>query len=726
MSLEILCTLGPASLKKTVLERLNDLPVNLLRINLSHTAVNQLSELIPLIQNATPKPICIDTEGAQVRTGKVIGGQVFLSEGSYLNIYNKKIPGNAQQITFFPPESVDQMEISDLISIDFNSVLAQVVEKKPGLLKAKIVTEGIMGSNKAVSVNRPILMDPLSSKDKEAIKIAKEYGIKHFALSFASRVEDVRLIRKLTSEDSFIISKIENSSGVTNAAAIARESNAVLIDRGDLSREKPIETIPLLQKYIIETAKKQDAKVYVATNLLETMVTQAKPTRAEVNDVFNTLLDGADGLVLAAETAIGVNPIGCINMISRLIGQYENYSRFGMDIKRIDQQSLLIEPHGGELINGVSEKSDIKEIDKLPELKVGERVLLDCEQIADGVYSPIKGFMNRDEIESVLEKYQLPSGDVWTLPIYLQIPESEAKRFQKGNVIALSDEVSGKRFATLNLEDVFTLNLEQFAQKMFGTTSKEHPGASQLISGGNTFLGGEIRLVNRLPKPGAIKSYILKPKDTRVIFEHKNWFRIVGFHTRNVIHKGHEFIQLKALEDYHCDGLFVSPAIGPKKKNDFMGEIVLRAYQAMVDYNLYPKNRVLIGAFSSYSRYAGPREAVFTALCRKNFGCSHFVLGRDHTGVKDFYAPDAVAKLFDTIGDIGIVPVFYGEVAYSPENRSHFFVENKPSSDVFKISGSIVRDLLQNGEGLPSWLLREDVSETLMEAVNNGEKIFVD
>lgn len=726
MSLEILCTLGPASLKKTVLERLNDLPVNVLRINLSHTAINQLSELITLIQSATPKPICIDTEGAQVRTGKVIGGQVFLSEGSYLDIYDKKIPGNAQQVTFFPSVAVNQIEISDLISIDFNSVLAQVIDKQPGRLRAKIVTEGIMGSNKAVSVNRPILMDPLSHKDREAIKIAKEFGIKHFALSFASRVEDVRLIRELTSEDSFIISKIENSSGVSNVDAIANESNAVLIDRGDLSREKPIETIPLLQKYIIETAKKRNAKVYVATNLLETMVTQAKPTRAEVNDVFNTLLDGADGLVLAAETAIGANPIGCINMISRLIGQYENYSRFGMDIKRIDQQSLLIEPHGGVLINRVSEISDLKEVDKLPELKVGERVLLDCEQIADGVYSPLQGFMTRDEIESVLEKYQLPSGDVWTLPIYLQVLKSEAKRFQKGDVIALGDKVSGKRFATLNLEDVFTFDLEQLAQKMFGTTSRDHPGVSELVAAGNTFLGGKIKLIERLSKAGAIKSYILKPKDTRVIFEHKNWFRIVGFHTRNVIHKGHEFIQLKALEDYHCDGLFVSPAIGPKKKNDFLGEIVLRAYQAMVDYNLYPKNKVLIGAFSSYSRYAGPREAVFTALCRKNFGCSHFVLGRDHTGVKDFYPPEAVAKLFDAIGDIGIVPVFYGEVAYSPKTKKHFFVDNEPPSDIFKISGSKVRDLLQKGEGLPTWLLREDVSETLMEAVKNGEKIFVD
>jgi pyruvate kinase len=726
MSLEILCTLGPASLKKTVLERLNDLPVNILRINLSHTAINQLPDVIELIQKATPKSICIDTEGAQVRTGKVIGGQVFLSEGSYLNIFDKKMPGNAQQITFFPSVAVDQIEVSDLIAIDFNSVLVQVIDKKSGHLKAKVVTEGIMGSNKAVSVNRPILMEPLSQKDKAAIKIAKDMGIKHFALSFASKSEDVKLIRKLTSEDSFIISKIESTSGVANVHEIASESNAVLIDRGDLSREKPIETIPLLQKYIIESAKKQDAKVYVATNLLETMVTQAKPTRAEVNDVFNTLLDGADGLVLAAETAIGANPIGCINMISRLIGQYENYSRFGMNIKRIDQQSLLIEPHGGLLVDKTVKVDDWKEIEKLPQLKVDERVLLDCEQIADGVYSPLQGFMTQQEIESVLENYKLPNGDIWTLPIFLQVSDKAIKGFQKGSVIALTDENTGQPFATLKISDLFKMDREKFAQKMFGTFSREHPGAARLINGEANFLGGEINLIQRLPKPDSIRSYILKPKDTRVIFEHKNWFRVVGFHTRNVIHKGHEHIQLKALEDYHCDGLFVSPAIGPKKKNDFLGGIVLRAYQAMIDYNLYPKNKVLIGAFSSYSRYAGPREAVFTALCRKNFGCSHFVLGRDHTGVKNFYEPDAVAKLFEKIGDIGITPVFYGEVTYCPDKKHHHFTDKKASSDLYEISGSKVRDLLQKGENLPAWLLREDVSETLIEAVKNGEKIFVD
>ena len=413
-------------------------------------------------------------------------------------------------------------------------------------------------------------------------------------------------------------------------------------------------------------------------------------------------------------------------MISRLIGQYENYSRFGMDIKRINQQSLLIEPHGGELINRVFKKNDSKEIDKLPELKVEEKTILDCEQIADGVYSPLQGFMTKEEINSVLDKYQLPNGVIWTIPIFLQVSESNIKRFQKGDVIALSDNITGKRFATLKITDIFSFDLEQLAYKTFETTSMKHPGVFQLIAGGNKFIGGKINLIERLPRPGAIESYNLKPKDTRVIFEHKNWFRIVGFHTRNVIHKGHEFIQLKALEDFHCDGLFVSPVIGPKKKDDFLGEIILRSYQAMVDYNLYPKNKVLIGAFSSYSRYAGPREAIFTALCRKNFGCSHFVLGRDHTGVKNFYASDAVPKLFETVGDIGIVPIFYGEVAYSYKAKRHIFLDNQRSSDIQKISGSKVRKLLQKGERIPSWLLHEDVSETLMEALKNGEKIFVD
>ncbi len=725
MNKEILCTIGPASLNKTVLERMNDLPVTLLRINLSHTSINDLPNVIQFIQSVAKKPICIDTEGAQIRTKRVMGNQVLLQEGSFLNIHQKNTLGNSHGITFSPPETISQIQLFDFISIDFNSVLVQVVEKHDAHLVAKVIIEGWVGNNKAVTVNRPIVMPPLSPKDIAAIKIALDYKIRHFALSFANRAEDVVELRKLTGKDCFIISKIESRWGVANLEAIAKQSDALLIDRGDLSREEPIESIPFLQKKIIQTVKANNRKVYVATNLLESMVTQAKPTRAEVNDVFNTLADGADGLVLAAETAIGKNPIGCVNMIAKLINQYDNFSRYCGQTDKYDKRSLLIEPHGGILINRLLENPDIHETRKLPVLNVDEKIMLDCEQIAFGVYSPIQGFMTKEEVESVLDHNRLPSGHAWTLPILLQTSKNKIAKLQPGDSVALSNDLSREWLAVLHIEQIYTMDLDDLAKRMFGTDSPNHPGVVQIKNSGDMFLGGKIDLVHKQSKPTEIAAYILKPVDTRMIFEQKDWFRIVAFHTRNVIHRAHEFIQMKALHDHHCDGLFISPVVGPKKKNDFLSETTLKSYQTMVDFNLYPKNKVLIGAFLTYSRYAGPREAVFTALCRKNFGCSHFVIGRDHTGVQDFYQTDASAKLFDQLGDIGIKPIFFDEVAYCDACKTQRLDCEHPESNIRRISGTQVRKLLSEEKELPTWLMREEIVEMLIEEIRNKKPVFV-
>lgn len=724
MNKEILCTIGPASLNKTVLERMNDLPVTLLRINLSHTSINDLPDVIRFIQSMTPKPICIDTEGAQIRTKKVIGNQVFLQEGSFLNIYQKNTLGNAHGITFSPPETIAQIQLFDFISIDFNSVLVQVVEKHAEHLSAKVIIEGWVGNNKAVSVNRRIMMPPLSPKDIAAIKIALDFKIRHFALSFANRAEDVIELRRLTGKDCFVISKIESRSGVANLEAIAKESDALLIDRGDLSREEPIEAIPYLQKQIIQTVKKINRKIYVATNLLESMVTQTRPTRAEVNDVFNTLADGADGLVLAAETAIGKNPIGCVNMIAKLINQYNNFSRYCGQTDKYDKRSLLVEPHGGILINRLLENPDIHEIKKLPCLTVDEKIMLDCEQIAFGVYSPIQGFMSKEEVECVLDHNRLLNGHAWTLPILFQTDKSKIAKLQPGDSVALNNDLSKEWLAVLRIKEIYTMDLSVLAKRMFGTDSPAHPGVVQVKNSGDVFLGGKIDLVYKQSKPSGIAAYILKPADTRMIFEQKDWYRIVAFHTRNVIHRAHEFIQMKALQDHHCDGLFISPVVGPKKKNDFLSETTLKSYQTMVDFNLYPKNKVLIGAFLTYSRYAGPREAVFTALCRKNFGCSHFVIGRDHTGVQDFYLPDASAKLFDKLGDIGIKPIFFDEVAYCSACKTQRLACEHPESNIQRISGTQVRKLLSEEKEPPTWLMREEISEMLLEEIKNIRPIF--
>ena len=725
MGKEILCTIGPASLTKSVLERLNELPVSLLRINLSHTSIEDLPKHIQYIKKITSIPICIDSEGAQIRTGKMHNGTACLVEGGLLKINRQPVAGNSKHISFYPEESIDLVQIYDLISIDFNTALIQVVEKKSDYLIAKVITEGSIGSNKAVSVNRQIRMNPLTRKDEESIKIAVGFGVKHFALSFANHLEDVQAIRHQTPKNSFIISKIESREGIRNLEAIADASDAILIDRGDLSREEPIESIPLLQKHIINKAKSTETKVYVATNLLESMVTQTNPTRAEVNDIFNTLLDGADGLVLAAETAIGNNPVGCVNMISKLMDQFNNFNKFDTDISKYEKRSLLIEAHGGSLVSRVETEPDIQELSKLPVLEVDGKIVSDCEQIATGVYSPLQGFMTKEQVEGVLNNNLLPEGTIWTLPIIFPVWGDAVRKLQKGDSVALKNAHSGEIFALLYLEEIFPLQFESMAKRMFGTNSPEHPGVKQLKHSGDMLLGGKIDLIRFSNKSKEVSPFIFTPQNTRMIFEQKNWYRVAGFHTRNIVHAAHEYIQQKALDEYFCDGLFISPVVGPKKKNDFKSELILMAYQRMIELNLYPKNRVLVGAFFSFSRYAGPREAVFTAICRKNYGCSHFIVGRDHTGINNFYPKEANIRFFEGVGDIGIKPIFFDEAAYCDQCEAMRLSCEHPSSCIHPISGTLIRDFLDRNENPPGWMMREEIANMLIEMIKNKEEIFI-
>ncbi len=724
MKKEILCTIGPASLNESVLRRLNELPVTLLRVNMSHTKLSELSEVIKFIKANTNIPICLDTEGSQIRTGRMIDGSVLIQESRIINIHKKKIPGDAGNINFYPTESINDIQVGELISIDYNTALVQVIKKEKNLLQAKVITEGLVGSNKAVSVNRQISLDFVTEKDREAIKIGLEMGLLYFALSFANKAEEVRQFRELIGDGGFVISKIESQSGLSNLKEITKISDAILIDRGDLSRDQPIECIPLLQKYIIRVAKSLNCKVFVATNFLETMITASLPSRAECNDVLNTLIDGADGIVLAAETAIGQNPIGCVNMISQLIQQYETVKETPFDLNRISRRLLLIEPHGGVLVNRVGTDIDTREHKKIKKIEIDERIAQDCQQIATGVYSPLEGFMTELEMENVLENYCLPNGVVWTLPIILQLPKSDIHGIERGQQIILVKRGTSETIAILHVEDVFPLKFESVAKRWFGTDSTDHVGVAQLKQNGDYIVGGKIDLISHVQVDSALQQYALTPKDTRFIFEQKNWFRIVGFHTRNIIHRAHEFIQNVALKDYHCDGIFISPVIGPKKPGDFLGKIILDTYQIMLDYHIFAKNKVLLGSFQTYSRYSGPREAVFTVLCRKNFGCTHFIIGRDHAGVGNFYAPDASKRIFDEIGDIGIKLIFFDEVAFCSHCNNYVMECPHSKEEQLRLSGTEIRNRLNNGKKLPDWLVRDEINEYLIDNVKSGEALF--
>jgi len=302
----------------SMLSRLEGLGASLFQINLSHTKAEDLPELIDYILNRTSVPVCLDTEAAQVRTGTMSGGSVVVNEHGTLTAYAKPITGGKTTFSFYAEHIVDTLEVGDFISIDSNSVLVQVIDKLPGQATLRVLNGGQMGSNKAVTVQRDLPLSPLTDKDRHTLAIVAKKGIEHFALSFANRADDVEEIR-FFAKPAFVISKIECRNGLSHLEDIARQSNAILIDLGGLSREVPIEQIPFTQKKIIRCAKSVDRLVYVATNLLETMIDAPAPIRAEVNDIYNTLIDGADGLVLAAEVAIGKYPIACASMIVKMV-----------------------------------------------------------------------------------------------------------------------------------------------------------------------------------------------------------------------------------------------------------------------------------------------------------------------------------------------------------------------------------------------------------------------
>ena len=720
MLIELLCTLGPVSLNRMVIGRLTKAGATLFRINLSHTKISDLEATIDLVQQFTDVPICLDTEGAQIRTGELIDGSIVLRESSTVRAPARRVPGDPANFNFYPLNIIKSFQVGDLISIDFKEVLVQVIGFDRDCAVMRVLSGGVVGQNKAVSVDRLIVMPALTEKDREAIIIGVRTGIKHFALSFANSAADVEEIRNLVSDESFLISKIECRNALKNFDEIALRSDALVIDRGDLSREIPLEQIPRIQKGIIQRSKELGKKIYVATNLLETMVTAPSPTRAEVNDIYTTLADGANGLVLAAETAIGDYPIRCANMIVKMAEEV----RRGHEDKNFFPSSpfsMLVEPHGGKLVYRVAEPRDIEDSSTLPTVEVDEAILLDCAQIAQGMFSPLTGYMNKDTLESVLWQNRLPNGTVWTMPILLPVPKTDSVKFGVGDRIGLKGP-SGKVHALLDMDDIFEMDLERVVEKWFGTSSRNHPGVEHLLKGGNRFVGGDILLVEHLPTPHAVLD--LTPYQSRYIFAKKGWTKVVGFHTRNVCHRAHEYIILKALEMTGADGLLISPVTGPKKEHDFLPEPILRSYQLLVDFGIFPRGRTVLASFSTFSRYCGPREAVFTAICRRNMGCSHFVVGRGHTGVGNFYGPEENSRLFEQLGDIGVEPVFFGSVAFNAETNS--YEEANETSHLSAISGTEIREALLERRRLPDWYVRDIVQDMLFDELAAGHKLFVD
>lgn len=373
------------------------------------------------------------------------------------------------------------------------------------------------------------------------------------------------------------------------------------------------------------------------------------------------------------------------------------------------------DPYGGKLISKILENSQRNDYDQI--LKIDLDHERDIVNIAHGAYSPLTGFMNSDDFNSVVEDSKLSNGLTWTIPIYISISKKKANDFKIGSKILLK----GKNVeAILSLEDKFSYSKEKFNKNVFDTNDLAHPGSIHSFSEDEVFLGGEISLIEH--KNHEHKSFNLAPQETRDMFKKKGWNSIVAFQTRNPPHLSHEFIQKIALE--FVDGLLIHPIIGKKKEGDFSDDVILKVYDRIIN-KFYPPNSTMLSIFPSKMHYAGPREAVFHAIVRKNYGCTHFIVGRNHAGVGDYYHELAAHEIFDQIEDLGIEILKFSNAFYSPAMR--MFTTQKVAPDIahkdkVSPSGTEVRKLIKakRMEELLQFM-RQETIDTILEF----EKPFV-
>ena len=752
---KIIVTLGPSTNSYEKISRIKNRDVNFVRINMSHSSIDDLKYYIDLAKKVEI-PFIIDTEGSQIRTGNLKSDSIFFKENRILRLYKEKIVGDENRISLRPQLIIDQLREGDILYVDFDTLvmrISNISTIKDGYIEATIISSGNLGNNKGIAIHSQLEKNydipNLTLKDKKAIQLGISENIGFVAASFMRSGKAVNEVRKISKNKMKIISKIECKDALENLDEIIAESDYLLIDRGDLSKEIPIEKIPFTQKIILQRAIKANKEVFVATNLLESMISNRKPTRAEVHDIINTIVDGAHGLVLAAETAIGEHPIGCVNMLNKIIKHsilvidegYEDKLNRANKIKDkekkfvkfleeknylLDEEiaSSIVKPHGNRLVNKCTKQNINKEyLNSLEKIQLNYNQQLDFEQIAIGTYSPLEGFMIKSELASVLDTLRLPNGIIWPLPILLDIDIVKAKNIAEGDTVALLNK-SNEFIGTIKVEEKYAFDPKLIAEKLYGTTDPEHPGVNIIYSLNPMFIGGKISLFKRTYQD--YKQYSITPKQARRLFEEKNWTKVVGFHTRNVIHRAHEFIQLSALEKGKCDGIFIHPVIGKKKIGDYNSKLIIKSYEIM-QQKYYPPNKTVFGVFSTYSRYAGQKEALFTALCRKNYGCSHFIVGRDHTGIGN--PNDNSYNIFSEFPDLGIEIIHYNSVYYSQKHQSYLEESkedlNISKNDKISISGTEIRRMFLEKKVPPTWYMRSEISNMIVESIKAKEDIFV-
>jgi sulfate adenylyltransferase len=361
----------------------------------------------------------------------------------------------------------------------------------------------------------------------------------------------------------------------------------------------------------------------------------------------------------------------------------------------------MIAPHGGRLIQRIESKKDFSGLERV---EISPEMQKDLRNIGVGVFSPLEGFLCYNETETVLKEGRLLNGTPWTIPILLPV----TPQFPGEGSDILLDHT-----AVIHIEEIFSLDKKEAVKYIFGTDSVEHPGVRRFLDLPDTFAGGKIKLINNTREP--FGQFNLEPKETRVLFKERNWKTVAGFQTRNPPHTGHENLQKTVLG--LVDGVFINPLIGRKKPGDFTDSVILKSYKVMIE-NYLPKDRAVLSILSTEMRYAGPKEAIFHAICRKNFGCTHFIVGRDHAGVGNFYEPEAAIDIFEEYPDIGVeILSIRGDFFYCTRCKHLASERTCPHDKKYHItfSGTKIRELLKTGEKPPEEIMRPEVFDVLAE-----------
>ncbi len=386
----------------------------------------------------------------------------------------------------------------------------------------------------------------------------------------------------------------------------------------------------------------------------------------------------------------------------------------------MNQTKDTIAPHGGTLIDRIAapeQKAEfLAQADSLPRVQLDKRATSDLVMIAIGGFSPISGFMNQQDYLGVVNEMHMANGAAWAIPVTLSVSEEVAAPLKEGSLIRL-DDADGKFVGVLELTEKYTYDKKHEAKNIYRTEEDKHPGVKVVYEQGNVNLAGPVWLLERFPHP-LFPNYQIDPAASRATFREKGWKTVVGFQTRNPIHRAHEYIIKCALEI--VDGLFLHPLVGATKSDDIPADVRMRCYEIMME-NYFPKDRVVLAINPSAMRYAGPREAIFHALIRRNYGCTHFIVGRDHAGVGDYYGTYDAQHIFEEFkpGELGIIPLKFEHAFYCTLTEQMATSKTSPATKEERIhlSGTKVRAMLRKGEIPPAQFSRPKVAAELAKAM---------